>query len=39
MEWSEGVACEAGRTLVKVTFDWSVSRVEAARSFTCYGDY
>lgn len=34
MEWREGIASEAGRTLVKVTFDWGVSRVEEARSFS-----
>lgn len=39
MEWCEGIASEAGRTLVKVTFDWGVSRVQEARLFKCYGDY
>ena len=35
MGWSEGLAFEAERTLVKVTFDWSKSRVKEARSFRC----
>lgn len=31
MGWSEGLAFEAGRTLLKVTFDWSKSSVKEAR--------